>query len=43
MYQLTVNLCCWERFSPDHAMAAEAKGSGDERVYGFYDPNAGII
>ncbi|MEZ8021438.1 alpha/beta fold hydrolase, partial [Vibrio splendidus] len=29
--------------APDHAMAAWAKGSGDERVYGFYDPNAGIV
>ncbi len=24
-------------------MAAWAKGSGDDRVYGFYDPNAGIV
>ncbi|EJV9421738.1 MARTX multifunctional-autoprocessing repeats-in-toxin holotoxin RtxA [Vibrio vulnificus] len=29
--------------APKHAMAAWAKGSGDERVYGFYDPNAGIV
>ncbi|MCG6305173.1 MARTX multifunctional-autoprocessing repeats-in-toxin holotoxin RtxA [Vibrio vulnificus] len=29
--------------APGHAMAAWAKGSGDERVYGFYDPNAGIV
>ncbi|ELQ2336475.1 MARTX multifunctional-autoprocessing repeats-in-toxin holotoxin RtxA [Vibrio vulnificus] len=29
--------------APEHAMAAWAKGSGDERVYGFYDPNAGIV
>ncbi len=28
---------------PDHAMAAWAKGSGDSRVYGFYDPNVGIV
>lgn len=28
---------------PDHAMAAWAKGSGENRVYGFYDPNVGII
>ncbi|ENH7392177.1 MARTX multifunctional-autoprocessing repeats-in-toxin holotoxin RtxA [Vibrio vulnificus] len=29
--------------APGHAMAAWAKGSGDDRVYGFYDPNAGIV
>ncbi|ELS0761061.1 MARTX multifunctional-autoprocessing repeats-in-toxin holotoxin RtxA [Vibrio vulnificus] len=29
--------------APKHAMAAWAKGSGDDRVYGFYDPNAGIV
>ncbi|MEQ1961906.1 MARTX multifunctional-autoprocessing repeats-in-toxin holotoxin RtxA [Xenorhabdus khoisanae] len=29
--------------SPSHAMAAWAKGSGENRVYGFYDPNAGIV
>ncbi|EIV1852562.1 MARTX multifunctional-autoprocessing repeats-in-toxin holotoxin RtxA [Vibrio vulnificus] len=29
--------------APKHAMAAWAKGSGEERVYGFYDPNAGIV
>ncbi|WP_340615543.1 MARTX multifunctional-autoprocessing repeats-in-toxin holotoxin RtxA [Xenorhabdus entomophaga] len=29
--------------APDHAMAAWAKGSGENRVYGFYDPNAGIV
>ncbi|MFO4688378.1 MARTX multifunctional-autoprocessing repeats-in-toxin holotoxin RtxA [Vibrio cholerae] len=29
--------------APGHAMAAWAKGSGEERVYGFYDPNAGIV
>lgn len=29
--------------APTHAMAAWAKGSGEERVYGFYDPNAGIV
>ncbi|EGQ9884318.1 TPA: alpha/beta fold hydrolase, partial [Vibrio vulnificus] len=29
--------------APAHAMAAWAKGSGDDRVYGFYDPNAGIV
>ncbi|WP_434223354.1 alpha/beta fold hydrolase [Xenorhabdus bakwenae] len=28
---------------PDHAMAAWAKGSGENRVYGFYDPNVGIV
>ncbi|OTA16515.1 Autotransporter adhesin [Xenorhabdus vietnamensis] len=28
---------------PDHAMAAWAKGNGENRVYGFYDPNAGIV
>ncbi|MCP9268020.1 MARTX multifunctional-autoprocessing repeats-in-toxin holotoxin RtxA [Xenorhabdus sp. XENO-1] len=28
---------------PGHAMAAWAKGSGENRVYGFYDPNAGIV
>ncbi|WP_323854280.1 MARTX multifunctional-autoprocessing repeats-in-toxin holotoxin RtxA [Xenorhabdus koppenhoeferi] len=27
----------------DHAMAAWAKGSGENRVYGFYDPNVGIV
>ncbi len=29
--------------APGHAMAAWAKGSGEDRVYGFYDPNAGIV
>ncbi|WP_253910148.1 MARTX multifunctional-autoprocessing repeats-in-toxin holotoxin RtxA [Vibrio aestuarianus] len=29
--------------APGYAMAAWAKGSGDDRVYGFYDPNAGIV
>ncbi|PTP73285.1 MARTX multifunctional-autoprocessing repeats-in-toxin holotoxin RtxA [Vibrio splendidus] len=29
--------------APGHAMAAWAKGSGDDRVFGFYDPNAGIV
>ncbi|WP_319924498.1 MARTX multifunctional-autoprocessing repeats-in-toxin holotoxin RtxA [Xenorhabdus littoralis] len=29
--------------APGHAMAAWAKGSGENRVYGFYDPNAGIV
>ncbi|HFQ5401885.1 TPA: MARTX multifunctional-autoprocessing repeats-in-toxin holotoxin RtxA [Vibrio vulnificus] len=29
--------------APGHAMAAWAKGSGDDRVYGFYDPNSGIV
>ncbi|WP_133153745.1 C80 family cysteine peptidase, partial [Vibrio splendidus] len=29
--------------APGHAMAAWAKGSGEERIYGFYDPNAGIV
>ncbi|SFN49723.1 MARTX multifunctional-autoprocessing repeats-in-toxin holotoxin RtxA [Xenorhabdus japonica] len=28
---------------PDHAMAAWAKGSGESRAYGFYDPNVGIV
>ncbi|WP_416776198.1 MARTX multifunctional-autoprocessing repeats-in-toxin holotoxin RtxA [Xenorhabdus budapestensis] len=28
---------------PGHAMSAWAKGSGENRVYGFYDPNVGII
>ncbi|MDC9596382.1 MARTX multifunctional-autoprocessing repeats-in-toxin holotoxin RtxA [Xenorhabdus anantnagensis] len=28
---------------PNHAMAAWAKGNGENRVYGFYDPNAGIV
>ncbi|EGQ9299454.1 MARTX multifunctional-autoprocessing repeats-in-toxin holotoxin RtxA [Vibrio vulnificus] len=32
-----------ELYAPGHAMAAWAKGSGDDRVYGFYDPNAGIV
>lgn len=29
--------------APGHAMAAWAKGDGENRVYGFYDPNAGIV
>ncbi|CAM3160191.1 MARTX multifunctional-autoprocessing repeats-in-toxin holotoxin RtxA [Xenorhabdus nematophila] len=29
--------------APGHAMAAWAKGSGENRVYGFYDPNVGIV
>ncbi|MGR5146438.1 MARTX multifunctional-autoprocessing repeats-in-toxin holotoxin RtxA [Photobacterium alginatilyticum] len=29
--------------APGHAMAAWAKGSGENRVYGFYDPNAGVV
>ncbi|REF28905.1 RTX toxin RtxA [Xenorhabdus cabanillasii] len=29
--------------APGHAMSAWAKGSGENRVYGFYDPNVGII
>lgn len=29
--------------APGHAMAAWAKGSDEDRVYGFYDPNAGIV
>ncbi|MDC9613831.1 MARTX multifunctional-autoprocessing repeats-in-toxin holotoxin RtxA [Xenorhabdus khoisanae] len=29
--------------SPSHAMAAWAKGNGENRVYGFYDPNVGIV
>ncbi|AOM40843.1 MARTX multifunctional-autoprocessing repeats-in-toxin holotoxin RtxA [Xenorhabdus hominickii] len=29
--------------APGHAMAAWAKGTGENRVYGFYDPNAGIV
>ncbi|WP_217511110.1 MARTX multifunctional-autoprocessing repeats-in-toxin holotoxin RtxA [Vibrio metschnikovii] len=29
--------------APGHAMAAWAKGSSEDRVYGFYDPNAGIV
>ncbi|WP_456299394.1 alpha/beta fold hydrolase, partial [Photobacterium marinum] len=29
--------------APGHAMAAWAKGSGENRVFGFYDPNAGIV
>ncbi|PHM25228.1 MARTX multifunctional-autoprocessing repeats-in-toxin holotoxin RtxA [Xenorhabdus ehlersii] len=28
---------------PDHAMAAWAKGNSEDRVYGFYDPNVGIV
>ncbi|PHM68910.1 MARTX multifunctional-autoprocessing repeats-in-toxin holotoxin RtxA [Xenorhabdus kozodoii] len=28
---------------PGHAMAAWAKGNGEGRVYGFYDPNVGIV
>ncbi|WP_340620711.1 MARTX multifunctional-autoprocessing repeats-in-toxin holotoxin RtxA [Xenorhabdus siamensis] len=27
----------------DHAMAAWSKGSGENRMYGFYDPNVGIV
>ncbi|NOJ14427.1 MARTX multifunctional-autoprocessing repeats-in-toxin holotoxin RtxA [Vibrio splendidus] len=29
--------------APGHAMAAWAKGDGENRVYGFYDPNAGVV
>ncbi|WP_299014849.1 MARTX multifunctional-autoprocessing repeats-in-toxin holotoxin RtxA [uncultured Photobacterium sp.] len=29
--------------APGHAMAVWAKGSGEDRVYGFYDPNAGVV
>jgi len=29
--------------APGHAMSAWAKGSGDERRFGFYDSNAGVI
>ncbi|BET96212.1 MARTX multifunctional-autoprocessing repeats-in-toxin holotoxin RtxA [Xenorhabdus taiwanensis] len=28
---------------PNHAMAAWAKGNSEDRVYGFYDPNVGIV